>query len=91
MAKDYLANCSPNLTFTTAETPVLKIPGCYACPFAVPDDEEESDQYICSEIARQNIEWVDKDGFDDFYRYPMLGIPTPCPLKKQPTIICLDK
>lgn len=90
-AKDYLANCSPNLTLTTAQTPVLKISGCYACPFAAPDGEPESGQYICSEIERQNIEWVDKDGFDDYYRYPMLGIPTACPLKKQPTIICLDK
>jgi hypothetical protein len=93
-ALDYLNNYCPNLTLTTSDQfNSLPVNSCQSCPFAERIDEEQlgDGQYICNEIHRQKIEWVDKDGFDDYYRYPMLGIPTACPLKKQPTIICLDK
>lgn len=90
MAKDYLKNCCPNLTLTTAESTVLHVTNCKTCPFAERLDEEQlgDGQYICNEIHRQKIEWIDKDGFDELYHNDI--IPKACPLKKSTVTISLQ-
>lgn len=70
---------------------IKRIKSCGECPFAVPDGEPESNQHICSEIARQRITWIGDIGFDDFYHTAEYGIPKACPLRKIPVTICLGK
>lgn len=67
------------------------VTGCTNCVFAKREDVETlgDGQYICTEIARQQIPWEDEDGFDEFMRVPLLGIPKACPLKKSPVTIVL--
>ena len=76
-----------NTKQTTMQT--LTVTHCTNCPFSRNDLQPGDDQYICTEIDRQQIPWEDKDGFDEFIHVPLLGIPKACPLKKSPVTIVL--
>lgn len=71
---------------------IREIKSCKDCPFSISFGEfdgSECPQMICREIARQGIEWKDKDGFDDMYHAER--IPSVCPLRITSIIIKLDE
>jgi len=66
----------------------LIVTHCTNCPFALREDGE---QYICTEIDRQNIPWEDEYGFDEIYHNYKDITPKACPLKKSPLTIVLKR
>lgn len=71
---------------------IREIKSCKDCPFSISFGEydgTECPQMICREIARQGIEWKDKDGFDEMYHAER--IPLVCPLKTESITIKLNE
>jgi hypothetical protein len=80
-AISYLENFCPNLTLKQ-EDKVMTVADCKTCPFLNYHENSQylgGGEYVCALIERLNIEWKDKDGFDDMFRDGRM--PSVCPLR----------